>query len=128
MVLSDPLAEVDRETAADLLCGVTATLEISRGDTTWRDEHFPVLELALALVRSTEPESLRFRSMCLEEDPAFAVVPGPGFVNVITYDRMSFQVPVDEFRRARGAFIEQVDRVLQAMFGWTISDIDRSTR
>lgn len=121
--------EVDRDTAADLLCGLTATLEVESDGDSWRDEHFPVLELALALRRRADRHStFRFSSMCMEEDPVLIVAREPGQAVVEMYDGTRIQAPEDQIELALTKFVSDVDRVVCRQCRRTITDIEASLR
>jgi hypothetical protein len=125
--LLDPSVEADQDTAADLLCGLTATLEVESDAETWRDEHFPVLELALALRRHVDPQlPFRFSSMCMEEDPVLVVSSEASQTAVEMYDGTRVQAPDHEVRVALAKFVEAVDRVLRELCGRTIADLEAS--
>lgn len=125
--LANPVLEADQHTPADLLCGVTATLEIASGALTWRDEHFPVLELALALRRQGASRApFLFASMCVEDDPVLAITWAPESAAITLYDGTRVRAPHEEIEHAVGAFVEAVNQVVRDLCGLTVADLQGS--
>lgn len=128
VAISDVEVEADGSTAVDLVFGLTATLEISQAGNVWRNEYFPVLELAVALTRLCCAVPFAFTSMSIEEQPALTGELQGGDAVLLTYDGERFVAPVTELREALWSFVTDVDKTVRAMSGRNLVDIEKALR